>query len=192
MKRILRFLDENLEEMIMILLLVCMTCIMGIQIFSRYALHTSLSWSEEITRYLFIWSAFMSVSLCTRKCISIKIDQFIKFFPKRGEAAFKLLNLTISFLLFAYLIPYAAYYLKTTIESGQVSPACGIPMYYVQSAPLICFVLTAFRLIQRWIINLRIVLGKDEQFPPEGNLAESIVETVDDGIKDNAREGRGK
>ncbi|MBR1634429.1 MAG: TRAP transporter small permease [Lachnospiraceae bacterium] len=189
MKRVLHYLDENLEEMLMILLLVAMTCIMGIQIFSRYVLRMSLSWSEEVARYLFIWSAFMSVSLCTRKCISIKIDQFIKFFPKRGEAAFKLLNLTISFVLFVYLIPYAAYYLKTTIESGQVSPACGIPMYYVQSAPLVCFVLTAFRLVQRWVINLKIVLGKDEEFPPEGTLAESIVESVEDGIGTDA-EGR--
>ena len=190
MKRILHYLDENLEEMIMILLLVGMTCIMGIQIFSRYVLRMSLSWSEEITRYLFIWSAFMSVSLCTRKCISIKIDQFIKFFPKRGEAAFKLLNLTISFVFFVFLIPYAAYYLKMTIASGQVSPACGMPMYYVQSAPLICFVLTAFRIVQRWVINLRIVMGKDEEFPPEGTLAESIVETVEDDIPTKKAEGR--
>ena len=188
MKRIIHYLDENLEELVMILLLIAMTCIMGIQIFSRYVLRMSLSWSEEITRYLFIWSAFMSVSLCTRKCISIKIDQFIKFFPKRGEAAFKLLNLTVSFVLFVYLIPYAWHYLKTTIESGQVSPACGIPMYYVQSAPLVCFVLTAFRLVQRWVINLRIVLGKNEEFPPEGTLAESIVESVEDGI--GVTEGR--
>lgn len=180
MRKTLHFIDENLEEVIMILLLIAMTAIMGIQIFSRYVLRMSLSWSEEITRYLFIWSAFMSVSLCTRKCISIKIDQFIKFFPRRGEAFFKVLNLTVSFVLFAFLIPYSAYYLKATIESGQVSPACGIPMYYVQSAPLVCFTLTAIRTVQRWVINLRIVLGKDQEFPPEGNLAESITETVAD------------
>ncbi len=176
MKKVLHFLEENLEELIMVILLVTMTLIMGIQIFSRYVLGQSLSWSEEITRYLFIWSAFMSVSLCTRKCISIKIDQFIKLFPKRGEAFCKLLNLTISFVLFVYLIPYSYKYLLATIASGQVSPACGIPMYYVQSAPLVCFTLCAIRLVQRWVINLKIVLGKDEQFPEESNIAEEYAE----------------
>jgi TRAP-type C4-dicarboxylate transport system permease small subunit len=182
MKKKLLFLERNLEEILMIGMLAAMTVIMEIQIFSRYILGISLSWSEEITRYLFIWSAFLSVSLCTRKCISIKIDQFIKFFPRRGEAFFKVLNLTISFLFFAYLIPYSAAYLKSTIDSGQVSPACGIPMYWVQSAPLICFSLTGIRLIQRWVINFRIVIGKDQKNPEEGNLAASVTETVEDGI----------
>ena len=79
MKKVIHWLDEYFEEFLMVLFLAAMTIIMGIQVFSRYILGISLSWSEEITRYLFIWSAFLSVSLCTKKCISIKIDQFIDF-----------------------------------------------------------------------------------------------------------------
>ena len=176
MKRRLLFLEENFEEIIMIILLIGMTVVMGCQIVFRYLFKMSLSWSEEITRYMFIWSAFMSVSLCTRKCISIKIDQFIKIFPKRGEAFFKIINLTISLLVFLYLLPFSWKYLMVTIESGQVSPAIGLPMYYVQSAPFVCFLITSIRLVQRWIINLRIVLRKDEKGLGEGTLAEQIVE----------------
>ena len=73
----LKWLDENLEEFLMVALLIAMTVIMGIQVFARYALGASLSWSEELTRYLFIWSGFISVSYCTKKCISIKIEQFV-------------------------------------------------------------------------------------------------------------------
>ncbi len=164
----------------MVLLLTGMVLIMGIQVFSRYVLGMSLSWSEEITRYLFIWSAFMSVSLCTRKCISIKIDQFIKIFSKRGEAMFKVVNLLLSLVFFIYLIPFSFKYLRTTIESGQVSPACSIPMYFIQSAPLICFSLTSIRLLQRLFINMEIVLGRDVKPMEEGSLAESITETVED------------
>lgn len=180
MKKVFWYLEENLEEIIMCILLIAMAVIMGIQVFSRYILQMSLSWSEEITRYLFIWSAFMSVSLCIRKCISIKIDQFIKIFPKRGEAAFKFVNIIISLIFFLYLIPFAYKYLQTTIASGQVSPACGIPMYYVQSAPLVCFSLTGIRLIQRAYVNLKIVLNKEKSFPEESNISEEIVEMTED------------
>ena len=55
MKKILHWLDENLEEFILVIFLIAMTLIMGIQIFCRYVLGMSLSWSEELTRYLFIW-----------------------------------------------------------------------------------------------------------------------------------------
>ena len=186
MKKILHYLDEYLEEFLMVIFLIAMTLIMGIQIFSRYILGMSLSWSEEITRYLFIWSAFLSVSLCTRKCISIKIDQFIQLFPKRGKSLWKVLNLTVEFVFFVYLIPYSFIYLKNTIESGQVSPACGLPMYYVQSAPFVCFIITAFRIAQRWVGEWKIVLGKDNKPLEEGNIASVIEEAVlEDDDKNN-------
>lgn len=185
MKKILHYLDEYLEEFLMVISLIAMTLIMGIQVFSRYILGMSLSWSEEITRYLFIWSAFLSVSLCTRKCISIKIDQFIQLFPKRGKSLWKVLNLTVEFVFFVYLIPYSFIYLKNTIESGQVSPACGIPMYYVQAAPFVCFIITAFRIAQRWFGEWKIVLGKDNNPLEEGNIATVIEEAV---VEDEFRE----
>lgn len=159
----LKWLDENLEEFLMVMLLIAMTLIMGIQVFARYALGASLSWSEEITRYLFIWSGFISVSYCTKKCISIKIEQFVGMFPKRGQALFKVVNHTFELILFFYLIPYAVLYLKSAFESGQVSPACQIPMYYIQAAPLVSFILVAFRIIQRWIVEFKIVIGKDKE-----------------------------
>ena len=162
MKKLLYYLDEYLEEFVMTIMLILMAVIMGIQVTSRYVFGMSLSWSEEVTRYLFIWSAFISVSLCTKKCISIKIDQFIKIFSRRGRALIKIINLAIEFVFFAYLVPYAWRYLMTTIQSGQVSPACGIPMYIVQSAPLICFVLCAFRIVERWFLEWHNFLHDEE------------------------------
>ena len=178
MKKAIHWLDEYLEECFMVIFLMAMTLIMGIQVFSRYILGTSLSWTEEITRYLFIWSAFLSVSLCTKKCISIKIDQFIKLFPKRGKSLWKVLNLTVEFIFFVYLIPYAYLYLKVTVESGQTSPACKIPMYYVQAAPLVSFVLTALRIAQRWFGEWKIVLGREKKPLEEGDITSVIEEAV--------------
>ncbi len=183
MKKAILWLDENLEEFLMVLALFAMTIIIGVQVFCRYVLGNSLSWSEELTRYLFIWSAFLSVSLCTRKCISIKIDQFIKIFPKRGIAMFKVLNLTIEFIFFVYLIPYSWNYLMATIESGQVSPAMGLPMYWVQSAPFVSFCLCAFRIVQRWFKEWKVVLNKDAAEPEEGELSDVVIEATTKEVK---------
>lgn len=161
MKKIGKWLNDSLEEFLMTAGLIAMTVIMGIQIFSRYVLGAAPSWSEEITRYLFVWAGFLSVSYCTRKCISIKIEQFVAIFPRRGKAVFKLVNHTFELILFMYLIPYAFKYMMSAVESGQVSPACGIPMYYIQAAPLVSFILVAFRIIQRWYIELQVVRKKE-------------------------------
>ena len=108
MKKVLHWLDENLEEFLLVVFLIAMTLIMGIQVLSRYVLGQSLSWSEEITRYLFIWSGFLSVSYCSKKCLSIKIEQFVAIFPRRGKALFKVVNHTFELIFFLYMIPFTA------------------------------------------------------------------------------------
>ena len=45
MKKTLHWLDENLEEFILVIFLIAMTLIMGIQVLSRYVLGQSLSLS---------------------------------------------------------------------------------------------------------------------------------------------------
>ena len=144
---------DKLEESIMISLLCGMAVVMMIQICCRYVFGMSLSWSEEITRYLFIWSAFMSISLCTKLTISIRIDAIIRLFSKKGRALVKIFNLTVELAFFLYMIPFAWHYFMSTIESGQVSPACGIPMYFIQSAPLVCFSLCCVRILERWFLQ---------------------------------------
>jgi TRAP-type C4-dicarboxylate transport system permease small subunit len=178
MTKAIKWLDHNLEEFLLTLLLLGMAVIMGIQVFSRFALGQSLSWTEELTRYLFIWAGFISVSYCTKRCISIKIEQFVARFSRRTKAILKVVNHTIELAFFFYMIPFAFSYMMSAVESGQVSPALGIPMYYIQAAPFVSFVLVAIRIIQRWIIELRVSLGQEVYDPahPERNTPDSFIE----------------
>ena len=61
----------------------------------------------------------------------------------------------------------------------------GLPMYYVQSAPFICFIITAFRIVQRWVGEWKIVLNKENKPLEEGNIASVIEEAV---LEDTYRE----
>ena len=124
MKKTVIWLDNYLEEFFMVISLILMTVIMGIQVFSRYVLGSAPSWSEEITRYLFVWSGFLSVSYCTKKCISIKIEQFVSIFPRRGKALFKLVNHTFELMVFLYLIPFA---FKYDVSSRERTGKSGVP-----------------------------------------------------------------
>lgn len=146
----IKFLDEYMEELIMIILLVMMTLIMGTQVCARYLFNYSLAWSEEVTRYMYIWSGFISISYCVKKGISIKVDQFISILPNKIETILKMMNYFIEFVFFFYLIPFAYKYFLSAISSNQLSPACNMPMYMVQLAPLVGFILVEFRIIQCW------------------------------------------
>lgn len=151
--KVLRWLDEHLEETLLIFLLAMMTFVMGVQIISRYVLNSSLTWSEEITRYMFIWTGFLSISYCIKKWISIKIDQIINLMPKRWYIVFQLILNCILFILFCYLTMHAVTYLQASIASAQKSPALGLPMYFVQSAPLVGFFLAMIRAFQQIVLD---------------------------------------
>ncbi len=156
--KIVKWLDDNFEEAILVFLLMMIAVIMGVQVCARYVFGYSLTWSEEVTRYLFVWSSFLSLSYCIKKGISIKLEQIVMMLPEKIQPLVKIVSYAIELIFFIYMIPFAYSYLMATVESGQVSPACGIPMYVIQVAPLVCFVLASIRVIQRIIIefnNLR-------------------------------------
>ena len=140
--KIIRWLDDNLEEALLIALLVLMTLLMGLQVFSRYILNASLSWSEELTRY------------CIKKWISIKIDQVILMFPKPVYVVAQLVLNVILFALFAFLAWHAVTYLQMSVASAQKSPALGLPMPFVQAAPLVGFTLAAIRALQQIVLEI--------------------------------------
>ena len=54
MKKILHWLDENLEEFILVIFLIAMTLIMGIQIFCRYVLPVLVRRTYQISLHL-VW-----------------------------------------------------------------------------------------------------------------------------------------
>lgn len=158
--KIVRWLDKHLEEILLFAMLCAMVVIMGIQITARYVFSSSLSWSEEITRYLFICSGFLSASFCVKKSASVKIDQLVQLLPGKGVHILRLVSYTIELIFFSYLIPFAWEYMMSGVKSGQLSPACGIPMYLIQSTAVISFILCVLRLIQKWIQRVQIIMGK--------------------------------
>ena len=86
MKKALHWLNEYLEEFVLVIGLILMTLIMGIQVFCRYVLGMSLPWSEELTRYIFIWCGFQ-LSMVSTICFSIStsclrhLRHFVLCFP---------------------------------------------------------------------------------------------------------------
>ncbi len=157
--KFLRWLDDNLEEVILIFLLICMVLVMGMQIVARYFFNYSLSWSEELTQYLFVWSVFLSISYCVKKRISIKIEQFLNILPKKGQTVLRLIRHTVVLVFCVIMLPFCVTYLRQSIDLNATSPALHLPMYFIQSAPLVGFLLLTVRVIQAWVREAKNLMG---------------------------------
>lgn len=146
--KLIKWLDTNMEKYIMFVLLVGMSLTMGVQIIARYLFNNSLTWSEELTRFMFIWSVFISISYCLKTGISLKIDTLVSLFPKKVQIIFNIVIDGILAVFFIYMIPMAYQFAYSSVANGQRSPACRIPMYFVQGALLVGFFLAVLRAIQ--------------------------------------------
>jgi TRAP-type C4-dicarboxylate transport system permease small subunit len=147
----LRFVDDKLEEILMTLLLIGIVVCMSAQVISRRVFNDSLAWTDELAKYLLVWSGFLSISYCVKKHISIKIDQFQNMLPEKAIPWIKMLRHTIVFLFCIAMLPYCVTYVQQAVASGATSSALKLPMYYIQSAPLVGFLLLTVRVGQAWV-----------------------------------------
>ena len=147
--KVLKFLDENLEKMLCVIFLALMSIIIVLQVFFRYVLNNSLSWSEELARYLFIWMIYVGISYGVKMDKHICVDAVYTFMTKSIKRGYAIVAYVL-FLIFAVaIIYYGILVVGMQISSGQVSPAMGLPMQYVYAAPVVGMVLTVVRLVQK-------------------------------------------
>src|SRR5690606_31541245 len=81
--RALRALD-NIEQLISNLCLAALVVVLGLQIVFRYVLGIGLSWSEEVSRFLFIWFVYVSASLAARAGTHVRVTAFVDMLPPRA------------------------------------------------------------------------------------------------------------
>lgn len=168
--KVLKWLDKNFEEAILVVFLIVITIVMSVQIVARI-FNSALTWSEELARFLFVWSGFLSISYCFREQISIKIEQVVDMLPTRVASVIKLLEKAIMLVFYLYMLQFAYDYYTRAIASGQLSPAMQIPMAMIQIAPLVGFILSIIRLIQSVFAKSReLVTGEAAEKKAEINV----------------------
>lgn len=149
--KILKFLDDHVERILCTFFLALMSIIIVMQVFFRYVLNNSLTWSEELARYLFIWMIYIGISYGVKLDKHISVDAVYTFMPKKIKRGYAIIGYVL-FLLFAVAIVYfGCIVVMMQITSGQRSPAMLLPLQYVYAAPVVGMILTTIRLVQKII-----------------------------------------
>lgn len=158
----MKFFNDHLEEFFIIPLMFLMSIIIGIQVVMRYVFQNSLVWSEELSRYMFIWLIYFAVSYTARREKHIRIDAAINLYPKKLRPYIEILSelIVLGFSVFIAVTAVTVFHKITW--SGQLSPAMRIPMQYVYAAPLVGFVLTAIRQVQCILRRIKAIKNHEE------------------------------
>jgi TRAP-type C4-dicarboxylate transport system permease small subunit len=150
--KIVKWLDKNFEVALLSVALIVMVSTMSVQIFARKILGTSLSWPEELNRYLFIWSGFLSVSLTIHNNTVMKMDIIANLLQKR------LLNYVYFFanlLMIIFFLYVSKVAMNVFVGMGQMSATLNISMKWVYFSAILGFLLTVMRLVQNNILIVK-------------------------------------
>ena len=155
-----KIIPDRFEEVLLVLLLISMTLVLGVQIIARYVFQNSLTWSEELVRYLFIWSAFLGVPYCINKGASLKVVQFIDYLPVKLKNIVLMIDRVLMVVFFAAIFVFGLLVVKNSFLNGQRSPALGLPMYIVYLSVVVGSGLAIIRVIEKVVLCLK---NKDER-----------------------------
>ena len=82
MKKVFTYLEENLEEILMVILLAALSIVIMIQVIAR-RFDMGFTWAEEFCKYCFVYSGLLSAGYCIRKGVGLRVDVLYSFSPSR-------------------------------------------------------------------------------------------------------------
>jgi TRAP-type transport system small permease protein len=99
-----------------------------LQVFHRFALNSSLSWSEELQIFGHIWIVFLGIPIAYRRGAHLYIETFCDRLPRAPRTAFNLL-LELIWAAFALSLMVLGT-MVARIAHLQESPGLELPMSY--------------------------------------------------------------
>jgi TRAP-type C4-dicarboxylate transport system permease small subunit len=137
----------------LVVMMIVMTVTVIVQVFLRYLFSFSLSWSEEVARYLMIWVAFLGGSLALQKGLHIGVEFLITRLSPTARRRVSLFSKMTILLFLIYLI--IGGFKITWAVRDQSSPALLFSMAYAYlSAPvggLFMSFQTIHSIIEEWV-----------------------------------------
>jgi len=148
---LLKKLWDHFEEYILVYSLVFTVFLIFFQIIMRYVFHNSLSWSEELARYVFLWQIWLGASFAVKQQRHLRIEAFKNMLPEKVQKYAEMITLLIWFGFSIFLAYKGSELTLILIKRGQVSPAMRIPMAYAYASVPIGCGLMAIRLIEQMV-----------------------------------------
>lgn len=157
----------KLLERISILGMFLMVLIIVSQIFMRYVLQFSLSWSDEVARIMNIWIVFLAAYIVLMRNEHVKVDYFMSFLPL--ELNFKL-DIFINFMcgFFCFFLALSSFRAIGKLVTAKTA-ALGVPMPLVFFPIMVCSILMVSFFLLSSIRIIRILLAKKETINKNNN-----------------------
>lgn len=152
--KVLKFLDEKLELMLLGIMLAVFTALM----FANVVLGVfgeNIVWGDELCKYCLVASTFLSIPIWIRRRSGIRVDAALMLLPVKMRRWMDILVYGCLVVFFGFLFWAGLGVYDTIAQSGQVSAAMQMPVKYLYMVVEFGFALSVVRAVQVLVIMLR-------------------------------------
>lgn len=156
-------LFNSFEKNAMILALGIMVVVIFTQVFLRYVFNYSMSWSEEFSRYLFVWFSWIGVSAGLKDKEHLRVELLSTALRRRGfikgDAILAILVSLVWLVTTVIVAWYGWQVVVGQLKLGVVTPAMRIPVWIGYLSIPACSAVVGIRLLITIAENLKELFG---------------------------------
>jgi TRAP-type C4-dicarboxylate transport system permease small subunit len=149
---------DRAVEWIVAALVAAMVTAGFLQIANRFFLNVSLSWSEELQRYLHIWIVFLAIPIGYRRGAHLGMNMLLERLPPLAQRFLALLQELLWLVLALAIAGFATRIME--VAQNQTSSSLGVTMdriYLAQVVGGVYLALTAARRLVTRLTSARLI-----------------------------------
>jgi len=146
---------DYIEEFLLVLSLSIMVIINFGNVVSRYILHKSWSFSEEIMVYLFVYSTFIGAAVAFKRGSHLGVTWLSEKLPKKGRKILIVFSSITTIALMMVLLKFGIQMVRNQIMYNQTTPALGMPEWISGISIPIGAALIGIRVLHKTFITIR-------------------------------------
>ena len=128
MKKLFAYIDRGVEVAVAVIF--AAMCAVGLlQVFNRFVLNRSLSWSEEFQIFAHVWIVFLAIPIAYRRGAHLAVESFSGMLAPRARRVFDFF-VELLWIWFALALAWLAWRVSE-VAKLQSSPGLDLPMNYV-------------------------------------------------------------
>lgn len=159
MKQKVLWTIKNIEQIVASTMLLGMVALLTMQIVSRFIFNNSIPWTEELSRYAFLWLVYVAVSLVAKENGHIRIIDHLKMLPEKMSKILLVISDAI-WILFNLVVVVEGFKLFMNMEQYPLmSAVLQWDLKYIFLIIPLSFLLASIRIVES---NIKIYRNKEE------------------------------
>lgn len=170
--KILRFIDQNLEKVLLIIAYSTCAGIVATEVFRRYILHQQAPWSTTVPSYMFIWITWLGCSYAVKARLHLAFGEIRERLPRNAQ----FVMMQIDNVLFMVLGSFFVYWSYDLVSLHQMLESIvpgtdNLPSWWFYSATPIGWSVLMFRVLQNIFQDFGCLI-QGKPITPVGSLSE--------------------